>query len=83
MSEHRDQAVRLLVNYFESIARKAGMKWDPDYTAEITDAVDHIIQATLRLTPSRAQRQREVDERLVEVVRRLDAHERRLREGGL
>ena len=47
MSTHRDRAVALLVNYFEAIAKKAGMKWDPDYTAEIGEAVDEIIEATI------------------------------------
>jgi len=80
MSAHRDRAVVLLVNYFEAIARKAGMKWDPDYTMEIGEAVDEIINAAVRLTPSREERYRDVDERLVEIVRRLDKHERQLRE---
>lgn len=83
MSDTRAQAVVLLVNYFEAIARKAGIQWDADYTAEIAAAVDHIIDTAVWLTPTQAQRYREIDERLVEVVRRLDKHERQLRAGGL
>jgi hypothetical protein len=90
VSAHRDRAVALLVNYLEAIARKAGMKWDADYTAEIGEAVDAIIEAAVDLTPSREQRDRETDERLVnlyechaETVRRLDKHERQLREGAV
>jgi hypothetical protein len=90
MSDHRDRAVRLLVNYFEAIAKKAGMKWDPDYTAEIDEAVSAIVAAADDLTPSLEQRRREIDERLVnlyechaETVRRLDKHERQLKAGGL
>ena len=40
-----DRAKALLVNYFHAIAKKAGMPWDSDYTAEIEEAVDHIIDA--------------------------------------
>jgi hypothetical protein len=43
MAAPRDRAVGLLVNYFEALARHAGMKWDPDYTVEIGEAVDEII----------------------------------------
>lgn len=42
---HRQAATDLLVNYFQAIARKAGMKWDSDYTAEIAAAVEHIAHA--------------------------------------
>jgi hypothetical protein len=48
MNDHRDRAVRLLVNYFEALAKKTRMPWDPDYTAEIGEAVDEIIAATLQ-----------------------------------
>jgi len=44
-SGHAEKAKALLVNYFEAIAKKAGMKWDRDYTIEIGDAIDHIIEA--------------------------------------
>lgn len=47
MSAPRDRAVSLLVNYFEAIARRCAMKWDPDYTAEIGEAVDAIIAAAV------------------------------------
>lgn len=40
-----NQAKALLVNYFQAIAKRAGMTWDNDYTVEIEDAVDHIIEA--------------------------------------
>jgi hypothetical protein len=43
MSAARDRAVALLVNYFEAIAKKAGMPWHPDYTVEIGEAVDAMI----------------------------------------
>lgn len=46
MNAPRDRAVQLLVNYFDAIARKAGLRWDPDYTAEIGEAVDAIIEAS-------------------------------------
>jgi hypothetical protein len=42
---HRQAATDLLVNYFQAIAHKAGMQWDPDYTAEIALAVEHIAHA--------------------------------------
>jgi hypothetical protein len=44
---NRDKAVALLINYFSAIATKAGMKWDPDYTAEVGEAVDRIIDAAV------------------------------------
>ena len=57
MTDHRAQAATLLVNYFQAIAAKAGMRWDPDYTAEIGEAVNHIVDAA--------------DERLSSIERRL------------
>jgi hypothetical protein len=78
MSAHRDRAVALLVNYFEAIAKRAGMKWDADYTAEIGEAVDAIIEASADALRDQLAN---LDERHVETVRRLDKHERQLREG--
>jgi len=75
MSAHRDRAVSLLVNYFEAIARKAGMRWDPDYTAEINEAVGQIIEATRETLPDEGT----LEARLEELVRRLDKHEQQLR----
>jgi hypothetical protein len=43
----REKAARLLVNYFQAIAKHAGMKWDPDYTVEIEQAVDEIVEAAV------------------------------------
>jgi hypothetical protein len=84
MNDHRERAVLLLVNYFEAIARAAGMKWDPDYTAEIREAVEAIVTAAVKGADERLNEQfSNLDERLVEVVRRLDKHERQLRGGGL
>jgi hypothetical protein len=71
----RDQAVRLLVNYFETIAKKAGMTWDPDYTAEISGAVDLIIEAAL----VEAQTNWAIGERVAKHERRLDQHEQQLK----
>lgn len=62
MTNHRERAVELLVNYFQGIAAKAGMKWDADYTVEIAEAVDHIVDAA--------------DGRLTSIERRLAALER-------
>jgi hypothetical protein len=50
---HRDRAVALLVNYFEAIAKKAGMRWDADYTTEVGEAVDAIIEASVNVTQRR------------------------------
>ena len=47
MSDHRQRAKDLLVHYFETIAKRAGMKWDRDYTAEIECVVDDIIDAAV------------------------------------
>lgn len=77
MKTHRDRAVVLLVNYFEAIAKKAGMTWDADYTAEISEAVDEIVSAAI--LEVRDQHLVEMDQRLIEVTRRLDKHERQLR----
>ena len=46
-SDHRIEAKKLLLNYFKAVAEKAGMKWDPDYTAEVEDIVDHIVDAAV------------------------------------
>jgi hypothetical protein len=70
VSAHRERAVGLLVNYFEAIAKKAGMSWDADYTAEIGEAVDAIL----------AEAVDEHDDQQLEIVRRLDKHEREIRE---
>jgi len=48
--EHQAQATKLLVNYFQAIAQKAGMPWDADYTAEIDQAVEHIVLAAVSLS---------------------------------
>ncbi len=45
--QYKDRAERLLVNYFKAIAKKAGMEWEPDYTAEIAVAVDDIVCAAV------------------------------------
>lgn len=42
---HERDATTLLVNYLEAIAKKAGMPWDADYTAEVAQAVNHIVMA--------------------------------------
>lgn len=47
MSAARERAAALLVNYFKAIAKQAGMRWDPDYTAEIGEAVDAIVDAAV------------------------------------
>lgn len=44
--EHRQAAKRLLVYYLETIARKAGMRWDRDMTIEVCDIVDHVVAAS-------------------------------------
>lgn len=41
--DYREQAKRLLKNYFKAIASKAGMRWDSDYDVEIADIVDLIM----------------------------------------
>lgn len=78
MSAPRDRAVVLLVNYFEALAKKSGMKWDPDYTAEIGEAVDAIIDAALEV----ARTDDAIGLRMDAMDRRLDMHERQLRGGG-
>lgn len=81
MSAHRDRAVSLLVNYFKAIAKKAGMPWDADYTTEVGEAVDEIIEAAIAEARVDVAQFVTLDERLIEVVRRLDKHERQLRKG--
>lgn len=75
MTTHRDRAVVLLVNYFEAIAKKAGMKWDADYTVEIGEAVDAIVEEALQA----ARVDDAIGQRMDELTRRLDDHERQLR----
>lgn len=41
--DYREQAKRLLKNYFKAIASKAGIRWDSDYDVEIADIVDLIM----------------------------------------
>jgi hypothetical protein len=79
MSGPRDRAVALLVNYFEAVAKKAGMPWQPDYTAELGEAVDAILEAAL----DEARADDAIGQRMDAIDRRLDKHERRLRDGGL
>jgi hypothetical protein len=81
MNAHRERAVVLLVNYFEAIARKAGMPWDADYTVEIGEAVDEIVAAAVQEVVHNEHVG--LNDRLVEIVRRLDKHERRLNDGGV
>jgi hypothetical protein len=70
---HRDRAVSLLVNYFEAIARKAGMKWDADYTTEIGEAVDAIIDPLeARLASLERHLDNEVDPKIAGLEDRLD-----------
>jgi hypothetical protein len=42
---HKAEAAQLLVHYFQMIAKKAGLPWESDHTAEIEAAVEHIIDA--------------------------------------
>lgn len=42
--------------------------------------MDALVEAAVTVLPKPQQRYREIETRLVEVVRRLDAHEHRLRE---
>jgi len=84
-TEMRDRGVALLVHYFEAIAKKAGMAWDADYTVEIEEAADCLLTAAVLEAEAREDDHKDaelsnLDERLVEVVRRLDKHERQLRE---
>jgi hypothetical protein len=81
-NQFSERAVNLLVNYFQAIATKAGMRWDSDYTVEIHEAVDAIVTAAVEAGVSQVvldERLFNLDERLVEIVRRLDKHERQLR----
>lgn len=65
-NEHRDRAVRLLVNYFSAIAAKAGFRWDPDYSVEVGEAVDEMILAAQepQLSEHAKQVQQLIDQRL-------------------
>lgn len=45
MNDHVDKATRLLLNYFQGIARKAGFDWRPDYSVEVRAAVEEIVDA--------------------------------------
>jgi len=73
MTTPRDRAVALLVNYFEAIAKKAGMKWDPDYTAEVGEAVDAIIDPLeARLAALERHLENEVDPKLAGLEERVD-----------
>jgi hypothetical protein len=78
----RDTAVQLLEHYITLLMRKAGLKPDSDTHAELEDLVDAIVDAAVSLTPSLTQRYAEIDDRLVEIVRRLDKHERQLKAEG-
>lgn len=80
----RDDAVQLLDHYITLLMQEAGLKVTSDTHFELAGIVDAIVDAAVSLGPSAAQRYRELDERLVEVVRRLDKHEQQLRaiEGG-
>ena len=40
-----DRAKHLIVHYFQVLAEHSGMTWDTDYTAELEEAVDAIIEA--------------------------------------
>ena len=42
---NEERAKKLLVHYFNVVARHAGFKWDSDNVAEIEDIVDCIIGA--------------------------------------
>lgn len=55
-SEHKQKATDLLVNYLQAIATKAGMRWDPDYSAEVGQAVDEIVEAANGELRERLQR---------------------------
>jgi hypothetical protein len=48
----RDRAKAVLLNYFQAIARHAGMAWQRDYTVEIESVVDDIIEAATPPAPS-------------------------------
>lgn len=83
----RDRAVRLLVNYFAAIAQHAGMRWDPDYTAEITEAVDAIVKTANDVVSEGhvellVRRLAEVDARIDDLTRKFDLHEDRQRRDG-
>ena len=45
MSDHENQAKRLLVHYFRELAGAASMQWFRDYQTEIELIVEHIIAA--------------------------------------
>lgn len=38
-------AKRILVHYMRTIAERAGMPWDSDYTAELEGVIDDIVKA--------------------------------------
>lgn len=40
-----EAAADLLIHYFRVIAEKAGIGWDGDYSAEIRNAVDRLMDA--------------------------------------
>ena len=40
-----DDAAHLFIHYFRMIAQKAGIEWDPDYSAEIRTAIDYLMGA--------------------------------------
>ena len=53
---HEQRAKSLLRHYFSMIARRAGVNWDSDCDAEVTDIVDHLIAA------ARAEMAQELEE---------------------
>jgi hypothetical protein len=40
-----ETAADFLIHYFRMIAKRAGIEWDSDYSAEIRNAVDRLMDA--------------------------------------
>ena len=50
-----DGAKRILVHYLSTIAEYAGMPWDRDYTAEIEEAIEDLVQGTVAVANEQTQ----------------------------
>lgn len=67
-----DEAADLLIHYFRTLSGIDRADWDPDYSSEIRNIVDHLMEG------AREVAREEVETRLREVEKKHEADIRRL-----
>ena len=70
--QHAEKAKQLMRHYFSLAVRGSGQRWDSDNAGEVSDIVDHIIDACTPDTPTQPDALTRIAVALERIADRLD-----------